>query len=217
MSTVPIASFGEVAEIDESLLNVYDAAAVVPNITVVRSVKPLPVIVTTVPPRVVPDDVEMAVTTGFGATYVYVPSAVPLGVVTTTFADPAALAGVIMLITLSVTTVTPVADVPPMVTPLAPVKPVPTIVIDVPPAVVPEVGEIVYTAGSIVVTGLLSKADADEVTIPRTTRVRQKTRKKVLMFIYIPAQDTSESPGPEGVVPDGVVPPFAAAFCPFPW
>jgi hypothetical protein len=64
MSTVPTASVGEVAEIDESLLNVYEVAAVVPNITVVRSVKPLPVIVTTVPPRVVPDAGETLPTTG---------------------------------------------------------------------------------------------------------------------------------------------------------
>lgn len=66
MSTIPTASFGEVAEIDESLLNVYEDAAVVPNITVVRSVNPLPVIATTVPPRVVPDAGDIPVTTTDG-------------------------------------------------------------------------------------------------------------------------------------------------------
>jgi hypothetical protein len=50
--------------ISESLINVYEVAAVEPNFTVVRSVKPLPMIVTEVPPAAVPDDGEILVTVG---------------------------------------------------------------------------------------------------------------------------------------------------------
>ena len=47
--------------------------------------------------------------------------------------------------------------------------------------------------------------------------VRQKTRKKVLVFIYIPTHNIFVSQGPEAVVTDGSVPPFGAVFCPFLW
>src|SRR5271157_2404244 len=71
MSTVPIASAGAEAVITESLTNVYPVAAVLPNITWLTSPslpseKPLPVIVTTVPPRVVPDAGETLMTVGSG-------------------------------------------------------------------------------------------------------------------------------------------------------
>ena len=46
------------------------------------------------------------------------------------------------------TTVTPVAAVPPMVTAVAPVKLVPVIVTGVPPSVVPLVGAIDVTVGA---------------------------------------------------------------------
>ena len=49
MSTVPEPA-GEVAEIEISLLTVYEAAAVPPNMTAVAPVNPVPVMVTTVPP-----------------------------------------------------------------------------------------------------------------------------------------------------------------------
>ncbi len=45
------------------------------------------------------------------------------------------------------TTVTLVAAVPPIVTPVAPAKPVPVIVTDVPPVVGPDDGVIELTAG----------------------------------------------------------------------
>jgi hypothetical protein len=72
-------------------------------------------------------------------------------------------------------------------------------------------------AGVAVVVTVVLSADADEVTTPRITRVRQKTRKKVFAFIYIPTHNIFVSQGPEAVVPDGSVPPFGAVFCPFLW
>ena len=53
-STVPAPSAGEVAVIDVALLTVKPAAAVPPKLTAVAPVKPVPVIVTDVPPAVVP-------------------------------------------------------------------------------------------------------------------------------------------------------------------
>ena len=55
---------------------------------------------------------------------------VPLGVVTSTLAVPALPGGVVAVIVVALTTVTPVAAAPPMVTPIAPMKFVPTIVTD---------------------------------------------------------------------------------------
>jgi hypothetical protein len=55
--------------------------------------------------------------------------------------------GVTAVIEVDETTVKLVAAVPPIVTPVAPVKPVPVMVTDVPPAVVPELGEIAVTVG----------------------------------------------------------------------
>ena len=68
--------------------------------------------------------------------------------VTTTLTAPAACAGVVAVIDVLLTTVTPVAAVPPRLT-VAPVrKPVPVIVTGVPPAVVPMLGEIDVTVGA---------------------------------------------------------------------
>ena len=52
------------------------------------------------------------------------------------------------MIEVSLTNEKLVAAVPPMVTPVTPVKPVPVIVTLVPPAVVPLVGEIAVTVGA---------------------------------------------------------------------
>ena len=54
MSTVPALWAGEVAVIDVALLTVNVAAAVAPKLTAVAPVKPVPVIVTDVPPAVGP-------------------------------------------------------------------------------------------------------------------------------------------------------------------
>jgi hypothetical protein len=70
-STVPAEPAGAVAVIDVSLTNVYDDAAVLPNITPVTPVKPLPEMVTDVPPAAVPVVGEMPVTVGTGAVKVY--------------------------------------------------------------------------------------------------------------------------------------------------
>ena len=67
---------------------------------------------------------------------------------TTMSATPAACAGVVALICVALTTLTPVATLPPTVTVAAPVsKFVPVIVIGVPPAVGPEVGLTPLTVG----------------------------------------------------------------------
>ena len=68
--------------------------------------------------------------------------------VTTTSVAPAACDAVFAVIEVLPTTATFVAAAPPMVT-VAPVrKPVPVIVTEVPPAVVPELGEMLVTVGA---------------------------------------------------------------------
>jgi hypothetical protein len=67
--------------------------------------------------------------------------------VTVTVAAPAACAGVVAVIVVAFTTVTPVAAVPPNVTVAPLTKPVPLIVTLVPPAVGPLVGAIPLTVG----------------------------------------------------------------------
>jgi hypothetical protein len=65
-----------------------------------------------------------------------------------------------MLVELTTTTL--VAAAPPMVTPVAPVKPVPVIVTGVPPAVEPEVGEMDVTVGGDAV----GEQVAEKMTVP---------------------------------------------------
>ena len=72
----------------------------------------------------------------------------PSVLVTTTLTAPAACAGAVVVINVALTTVTPVADVPPNFT-VAPVKnPVPVIVTAVPPAAGPDAGAIPVTVGA---------------------------------------------------------------------
>ena len=73
---------------------------------------------------------------------------VPLGVVTSTLAAPALPAGVVAVIVVAFTTVTPVAAVPFNVTAVAPVKPVPVRVTDCPPASGPDVELMDVTVGA---------------------------------------------------------------------
>ena len=68
--------------------------------------------------------------------------------VTQTLAVPALLAGVVAVMLVELTTTTLVAAVPPMVTAVAPVKSVPVMVMLVPPATEPLVGEILVTVGA---------------------------------------------------------------------
>ena len=72
----------------------------------------------------------------------------PPGVVTKTLAVPAVPAGVVTVMLVELTTTRLVAAVPPMVTAVAPVKSVPVMVMLVPPATGPLVGEILVTVGA---------------------------------------------------------------------
>jgi len=73
---------------------------------------------------------------------------VPPGVVTRMLAVPALPAGVVQVTEVAETTTTLVHAAPPTVTAVAPVKLVPVIVMDVPPAVVPDAGETAVTVGA---------------------------------------------------------------------
>jgi hypothetical protein len=72
---------------------------------------------------------------------------VPVGVETRTLAFPATPRGVVAVILVALTTVTPLAATPPIVTVFAPVKLVPVIVTRVPPSVVPVVWLTLFTVG----------------------------------------------------------------------
>jgi hypothetical protein len=88
--------------------------------------------------------------------------AVPLGAVTATATAPAACGGVDAVIVVSLTTVMPVAAVPPNVTAVAPVKPVPVIVTEVPPIVEPLFGATELTVGAPALIMTVTLAGADE-------------------------------------------------------
>src|ERR1051325_8334835 len=70
------------------------------------------------------------------------------GLRTTTFTAPAACAGVVAVIDVLLTKLTPVAAVPPRVTVAPLTKFVPVIVTDVAPFVLPELGEMAVTVGA---------------------------------------------------------------------
>src|SRR4029079_14214512 len=112
--TAPAACAGVTAVIDVELATVTLVAAVPPIVTVAPVAKFVPVIVTFVPPAVVPAVGEIAVTVG-GATYVNPDARValnPLALVTTTLTAPAAWAGVVAGIEVALATVTLVAAGP---------------------------------------------------------------------------------------------------------
>ena len=114
-----------------------------PNFTVAPVWKLVPVTVRVyVAPRVL-EDGEIEITVGLPQySYAFVPVAVPLGVVTTTLTTPAARAGVFSVIVVPPPpTVNVGCAVPPNVTEVAPVKPVPVIVTGVPPAIGPDAVE----------------------------------------------------------------------------
>ena len=73
---------------------------------------------------------------------------VPPDVVTNTLEAPAVPAGVVAVIVVALTTVTSVAATPPMVTPVAPAKSAPVMVMVVPPAPDPVLGETLVTVGA---------------------------------------------------------------------
>ena len=143
--TTPAALAGEVAVILVALTTVKGVAPVVPNVTAVAPVNHVPVIVTTVPPDVVPYVGEIPVTVGSGTAYVNWLAAefalVPPGVVTVTSTTPAALAGEVAVILVALTTVKVVAPMVQNVTFVTPVNPVPVIVTTVPPLTGPLAGD----------------------------------------------------------------------------
>src|SRR5207302_848471 len=145
MCTVPASSAGDTAVITWSGVFtslVKDAASVDPNFTDVAPVKPVPVIVTVVPPAVGPAVGLTEVTVGASR---YKNSSetdvadVPPTVVTRTCTGPAACGGAVAVICPSLSTVKD-ADVEPKLTSVAPVNPEPEIVTIVPPALGPAVG-----------------------------------------------------------------------------
>src|SRR5439155_866517 len=147
----PAACGGVVAVIVVAVVTVTPVAAVPPIVTVAPVTKFVPVIVTPVPPAVEPDGGAMEVTVGAGPAYVKPlvnVAACVSGLVTVTFAAPAACAGVVAVIVVAFVTLTLVAAVPPMLT-VAPVtKFVPVIVTVVPPAVEPDGGAMDVTVGA---------------------------------------------------------------------
>jgi len=130
--------------------------AVPPIFTVAPVRKPVPAMVTAVPPLVVPvlGVIEITVGAGFGGggpVKVYPLFSVPLlasVLVTTTLAAPPACAGVVAAIVVLFTTVTAAAKVPPSFTAAPTRNPVPRMVTAVPPLMVPLLGEIEVTVGA---------------------------------------------------------------------
>ena len=155
-STAPAACAGAVAVIDALLTTRQSVADVPPILTVAPARKPVPAMVTAVPPLVVPElgVIELTVGAGFGGggpvkvkPLFNVPVLASV-LVTTTLVAPAAWAGVVAAIVVLFTTETPVAEVPPSFTVAPARKPVPLMVTAVPPLMVPGLGEIEVTVGA---------------------------------------------------------------------
>jgi len=147
--TAPALPAGVVAVIVVLFTTVTPVAGVPPNVTVAPATKFVPVIVTAVPPSVVPLFGVTPVTVGAPA-YVYPLARLPLSpllFVAATVTAPALPAGVVAVITVALTTVTFVAAAPPNVTVVPEAKFVPVIVTAVPPAVVPLFGLTPVTVG----------------------------------------------------------------------
>ena len=123
---------------------------IVPNVTAVAPVNPVPVTVTSVSPAVDPFFGEIPVTFG-GAPYVNRSAVeralVPPGVATFTFTIPAVWAGEVTLILVLENTVMVVPALAPKVTAVAPENPAPVMVTSVLPDVAPFVGEMLVTVG----------------------------------------------------------------------
>ncbi len=156
--TGPAGRAGETATIWPSETTVKLDAGVEPKLTAVAPVNAEPEIVTLVPPPSGPAagltlDTAGAVVFGEETTryekWSEAPLAeVPPGVVTVTSTVPADPAGTVAVIELLELTTTDVAGLPPTMTAVPDVKPVPVIVIDVPPLVAPALGETLVTDGT---------------------------------------------------------------------
>ena len=146
-SLAPTAPAGVTAVIEVAVATTL-VAATPPTFTVVApTIKLVPTMVMEVPAVSGPDVGDTLAIVG-SATYVNALAlvAVPPMVVTATLCAPAVPAGVFAVIEVAVAT-TLVAAVPPIFT-VAPIKLVPVIVIDVPPAIGPEIGETAVIVGS---------------------------------------------------------------------
>src|SRR5712692_7147086 len=147
---MPAACGGVVWPSCVALTTLTPVAAVPPTVTVAVASKPVPVIVIAVPPAAGPEVGLTALTVG-GAMYAnWSPGFTALDcapTVTTTSTVPAACAGVVALICVALTTVTPVAAAPPTVTAAVASKFVPVIVMAVPPGAGPDVGVTALTLG----------------------------------------------------------------------
>jgi hypothetical protein len=152
MSTVAATCGGEVAIIVVSLIT-EKLAATVPKLTALAPVKFVPVMVTTAPPADVPELGLTAVTAGAEAALKVnrspIPKAdVPAALTTEMSQVPAALGAVTAVIMVSELIVKLAAAAGPKLTADAIVKPLPMIVTEVPPAVLPEVGLMLVTVGT---------------------------------------------------------------------
>src|SRR5436190_406109 len=108
--------------------------------------------VTGVPPIVVPLPGVTVVMVGAVETYVKALASVPLcasGLVTVTFTDPPACAGVMAVIDVASTTTTLVAAVPPKVTVAPATKLVPVMLTALLPSVVPDAGLTLTIVGAV--------------------------------------------------------------------
>ena len=142
---------GVVAVICVELFTVKDVTATEATLTAVAPVKPVPVMVMTVPPLTGPLEGLTPVTVGAAVDpYVNCEANVttlkPTGVVTTTFTMPVPKPrGTIAVIWVSLSTVK-FAEIPPKVTTVAPVKPVPVMITMVPAT--PVAGLMLVTVGT---------------------------------------------------------------------
>lgn len=149
MSTVPVPA-GEVAVMEVGEFTVKPVAAVLPKVTAVAPVKPVPVMVTDVPLAARPDEGAIWVTSGAGIYVNWSAAEVALvpPVVVTVMSTVPVPTGDVAVMDVSEFMLKVLAAVLPKVTALAPVKPVPVIVTDVPPAAGPDEGAIWVTAGA---------------------------------------------------------------------
>ena len=171
-STVPVPA-GLVATICVAV-SLPIVAATPPNFTAVADARPVPVIVTVVPPAAGPEPGLIADTLG-AARYVNWSSdevaEVPAAVVTVTSTVPVP-AGLVATICVAVSLVI-VAATPPKFTAVADARPVPVIVTVVPPAAGPELGLMPVTLRAVVVpcTTLIVTVAAGLVSVPSLTMI----------------------------------------------
>jgi len=148
-STTPAIPAGDVAVIWVADATLTPVASTVPNLTALAPVRLAPVMVTTVPPAVVPELGLTPLTAGglrYEKTSAAVMELVPLGVVTVTSTVPVP-AGAVAVMDVAEPTVKDVAATNPNRTAVAPVKAAPATVTCVPPASGPEEGLIAVTTG----------------------------------------------------------------------